>query len=661
MWGWGNMEKRKRIGVLLGGVSDDFTKVLCSGLRKAAKQYDVNLVILPGKFLDRDYTDMPDIIYEYQYSTLFSYATKDNLDGIIVAANCIGCCTTKQRMVEFMRQYEGIPTVLVSSQMDGYVSVNFDNYKGIRDGLDYLIEVLHCRKIGIVSGPKEVSDSVERKNTFDETLRAHGIEPDPKCCVYGGLDGSRSKQYAKLLDDNPDIEAVFCVNDEVAAGFYEELKRRNRMPGKDISVFGYDDNVWCSQIFPTLSSVRADASVLGIEALKLLIRMMNGESVDSVRLPTQFIRRNSFCKPATVLEEDKEDVMEQYMTMNHWLDEQRDKQNRVSFEMKQFIMKILRFERGNDQSYGEILGTMDWLGITNAFLFIYNNPLIHLNHEQFQLPEEVYMKAVQRKDKVRSIPAVKQRVNTSSIFDLAKLGVRDQVMMVLLPLYSNEILYGILMCDLSEGVLENGEFLSGQLSAAVKMINLLKTNENVLKQLEESLVILQENNLKLDTLSKSDPLTGICNRRGFFQEAEPLLEKCRKKHKSVVIMYVDMNNLKIINDRYGHDEGDFSLKTIANILVDIVGNQGIVARIGGDEYACAVVTEEDNQSLLQRIYEAFNEFNKNSDKTFKVTVSAGAYRLTGDDTHTLEEAMIFADEQLYEVKKLRKKDVAKEN
>ena len=106
---------RKTIGVMVGGITDDFTRFLCKGLREAAKEQDVNMVVLPGKFLNRDYAQNTDIMYEYQYDTLFSSVQKGRLDGIIVAANCIGCYTTKERMVEFMHHYDGIPCVLVSS------------------------------------------------------------------------------------------------------------------------------------------------------------------------------------------------------------------------------------------------------------------------------------------------------------------------------------------------------------------------------------------------------------------------------------------------------------------------------------------------------------------------------------------------------------------
>ena len=244
----------------------------------------------------RDYAQNTDIMYEYQYDTLFSSVQKGRLDGIIVAANCIGCYTTKERMVEFMHHYDGIPCVLVSSDLEGYVNVSYDNDRGIRQGIDYLVQDLHYTKIGMVGGPKENSDAMERKATFESALWKNGILPQEKRYVEGDLTGNAHSTYARLLDDNPDLEAVFCVNDETAAGFYEELKARGLMPGRDISVFGYDDTEWCSQIYPTLSSVRADVSKLGSKACELLCRMMQGEKVSSVRLPTDLVVRNSFCR-----------------------------------------------------------------------------------------------------------------------------------------------------------------------------------------------------------------------------------------------------------------------------------------------------------------------------------------------------------------------------
>ena len=122
-----------------------------------------------------------------------------------------------------------------------------------------------------------------------------------------------------------------------------------------------------------------------------------------------------------------------------------------------------------------------------------------------------------------------------------------------------------------------------------------------------------------------------------------------------------MNNLKIINDRYGHDDGDFALNLIGTILSEEMGEKGIVGRIGGDEFAC--LTEynvaDDGVSLIGKLYERFNHFNQNSDKPYNVTVSAGGFSMNSQENVSLKEALTQADEKLYEVKKKRKKDVAK--
>lgn len=122
-----------------------------------------------------------------------------------------------------------------------------------------------------------------------------------------------------------------------------------------------------------------------------------------------------------------------------------------------------------------------------------------------------------------------------------------------------------------------------------------------------------------------------------------------------------MNNLKIINDRYGHEEGDFSIKLISDILSDEMKNGGIAGRIGGDEFACILEYRmaDEGESLLKKIYQRFEDFNEGSEKKYNVTVSAGAFLMNAKDEIALKEALTLADEKLYEVKKYRKKDVAK--
>lgn len=761
--------KRITVGLLVSGIMDKYTESVCKGVMQAAKKADVNLVVLPCKYLDRDLTEKKEIMYEYQYNTLFSYARKDNLDALLISADSIGCYTSRERIQEVLEQYQGIPSVLIASKIDGYVSVNYDNYAGIKEGLEYLIQRLGCKKIGMIGGPDDNSDAYERKQAFMEVLNENGIIAEEKNYVEGNLSRYRTSVFQEFLDNNPDAEAVFCVNDDTALGFCDEMKVRKLVPGKDIYVFGYDDTLLAEKSKPSLSSVRADAAELGKKAFEIVLRMLSGERAISTVLPTKFIRRDSFgesekrdngtekpelihiaeyfedifyrCKYESSAEElmmlhssyhsmmekvfllyeryetEKtlvEDVLnlmdeflsrgaleyadiDRFMLQIEWMRQtmqekalsQEDRQclrkmfNSIyrkivnamdcrfgvmkeeeesnHYSMKLFVRDIMQFEKGSDQSYMVLLEHLNWLDIKNGYIYLFEKPMMHLHKESFSLPKHMYLKAVLEDGKVRGIPVTRQRKRISDIYHNTDI-VSERYSLVLLPLFSNEFVYGVILCDLTEKMFDNGEFLVNQMGSAVKMIELLRANGKIQQKLEESLVTLRENNIALDNLSKSDSLTGILNRRGFQDTAEKFLDKNRQAVRQTLVAYVDMNNLKIINDRYGHEDGDFSLKVIGDMLVDVVGKNGIAGRIGGDEFACIMKyePEDEGKKLLDEIQKKFLCFNAGSDKPYNITVSVGTYVVKAAETISLKEALALADERLYEAKQYRVKTVAKQ-
>ena len=126
-----NEKRRLTIGVLVSGIMDDFTKLVCRGVMQMAKQLDVNVVVLPGKYLNRDLSDNQELMYEYQFNTIFSYARPDNVDAVVVATGSIGCFTSKENVEKLLKQFKDIPCILISDKMDGYTSVLYDNYNGI--------------------------------------------------------------------------------------------------------------------------------------------------------------------------------------------------------------------------------------------------------------------------------------------------------------------------------------------------------------------------------------------------------------------------------------------------------------------------------------------------------------------------------------------------
>lgn len=765
--------KRPVIGLLVSGITEHFIISICKGVMHAAKQADVNLVVLPGKYIDRDLSSNKEIRYEYQYNTLFDYASTDTLDAVIVAADVIGCFAGKKRIGQLLEKYNGMPCVLVASKFPGYVSVNSDNYEGIREAMEYLIQNKKCTKFGMIGGPDDNTDARERKEAFFQILQDNKLAFRPENYVIGDLSRRNTKAAATFLDQNPDIQAVFCVNDDVAINLYEEMDKRGIVPGRDIFVFGYDNSAAASKVSPTLSSVQTNKNELGEKALQTILKMLRGENVESQTLPGRFVMRESIGGKRTHLDlsgdeyegliasyvdsvfyssrleesnasaasrrkfeellhqlfslmdvEEKgvqlyetcadimecakqihledadvdnllvvyeelctylchshKDIQEKYeirqlfeilyrrmvRDMNYQLGKNQDRQEKDNYLLKLFVSNTMQFEKGIDQSYTKLISDVGFLGITDAGVYVFEKPMTYLEKDQFVRPDLLYRKAILKNKEVRAVPAAEQRVKIQDLFDLESLsGGRFSV--VCLPMFSNEMLYGVLICNLSQQLFDNGEFFVNQIGSAAKMIDLLRFNEKIQQKLEESLAMLRENNIKLDTISKSDPLTGIMNRRGFYVAAEIEIRRFQNEKKNVLFAYIDMNNLKIINNRYGHEEGDFSLKLIGQILAETTKGRGIVGRIGGDEYACVIGCESEadckniaccESTFVQQITEAFAAFNAVSDKAYNVTVSVGTYVMTYKEHLSLSDALSHADESLYEAKKNRVKEVAK--
>ena len=163
-------------------------------------------------------------------------------------------------------------------------------------------------------------------------------------------------------------------------------------------------------------------------------------------------------------------------------------------------------------------------------------------------------------------------------------------------------------------------------------------------------------------LFATDELTGLYNRRGFFDTVQQAKMNSSFSGKEGLIGYIDMDNLKQVNDIFGHKDGDFALISIANTLRKSFPKGTIIARIGGDEYA--IFTPDMTGTSMKNILDSLDYYqervNEQSKKPYYIEFSYGFNSLIVNDLLDIEAEMIVADEELYKNKKNKRKNVAKE-
>ncbi len=157
----------------------------------------------------------------------------------------------------------------------------------------------------------------------------------------------------------------------------------------------------------------------------------------------------------------------------------------------------------------------------------------------------------------------------------------------------------------------------------------------------------------LQSLSLVDELTGLYNRRGFLAVTEQHLAAIRRNKKMPVILYADLDGLKVINDSLGHHEGDRALVKAAEIFKETFRSSDIIARIGGDEFVvlAAIGPEESAEFLTNRLEENFKAASAQGNHSYDLSVSVGRALFDDDEGHSIEELMALADRAMYENKR----------
>ena len=284
---------QKTIALLLSALDNSYDESLCRGVNMACQELGYNLVVLPGNYINREVTSKSQKPYIYQFNTIYDCINASNISGIIVAAGSIAAFTTEEKIREFLDRYKDIPMVLVSSIYSGYTCVNYDNSNGIRDGIEYLVELCGCKKFGMLKGPSGNSEFNQRYDTFMEMMNKYNINiTDDNICNVHPSDDNHEVCKA-FLKKNPDIEAVFCINDYSALDLCDEIKALGKTPGREIKVLGYDNTIQSSKAIPPLATISADPVMLGHEAAAYLDLKMQGSAVESINLPATLVKRDS--------------------------------------------------------------------------------------------------------------------------------------------------------------------------------------------------------------------------------------------------------------------------------------------------------------------------------------------------------------------------------
>ncbi len=573
-----NVEPRT-IGVIVEELNTDFSKALIYNvLNGIPDNSNIRVVVLAGK---QEEVGTDRIIREYRktYNSIYYIEEMCKFDGLIVALTDMFGRDDEDTGANIFYNYANIPKVYVATDKEGEVTVNYDNETGIREAIEYLINVNGFRNICMLGGRIENADSVKRKIIFKNILHDCNIEYTED--LFEGTDMSMNTEDAadRLLERNPKVEAVFCVNDQVAVGLYKAMKKRGLVPGKDVLVFGFDDTPLASRLIPPLSSIGSDNVSLGQKAIELLVDIMDGKEVSSVLVPTRLHGRDSFdyqvyaYNAMELLNADKDFIYRMfddcfYRYKDEFADSRKIKLRRLFYEFMSRILFALKNRYLSDEEFSEITnlikvffangameytdaakyvnslgklqGSMnamtkhshmvinkinrlfvymrdcairaqsdkmitegnmydnerrrlqdfliktmnyqchqrgfadnivknfDLLGFRNAALYLYKAPRHYEVGRKRSFPESIYLKCVTRDGELYILSSDRQKGKVTDVFKREELSKKCRGF-VAFPLLYNRVIFGLLVCELTDDITESGEYIADQLGRSLHL------------------------------------------------------------------------------------------------------------------------------------------------------------------------------------------------
>ncbi|MDE5866207.1 MAG: GGDEF domain-containing protein, partial [Lachnospiraceae bacterium] len=615
-----------KIAVLVGGIAYEAQSRLLDGIRKYADEKNINIFV---------FTCNGDIYRQSEYGVgefqILFLPDLSQYDGIIFARDTI---QNEQIAAEITQRIldSGTPVISIENHIPGMPVFYVDNREAMRDIVTHLIDIHRVCDICYLSGPDQNPESVERLKGVMDAVNEHDLTLGADKIHYGDFWIDSGKMLVEHLMDSCEKlpDALICANDNMALGAYLEFCNRGVQVGKDILITGFDHIFDASNLTPKITTVEKPQTQIGYEACKALAQ---GEQITSRKFKVKCYYRGS-CGCQESITRNLSEV--QLKNVSHKLE-------MVNMaEINKNMVSDLN-DCDNMQEFYECLREyIAQLDFSFVYLCLCEDSVSEDTIEYDYQIRENYSEKIY-------IPVAYENGNFTeySYFECKELLPRECIeklenrTCIVAPVHFRRNCLGYLVMCGSELPYNSTQF-------QVWLMNISNALESMRKQGELKRLVK-----KLKDVWMLDSLTQIYNRAGFFHFADKFLKECKQHNTQVGMLFVDINKLKRVNDGYGHEEGDFYIKSVADYMKKLKSEGQLLMRYGGDEFVVlgAYTKGDEFTGLTEKLNPMLEECRRQNEKVYEMSVSIGFQSVSITQDFKLDQLMKQADQEMYNMKK----------
>lgn len=633
--------RRRNIAVCVTGYNWDYESRVVSGIAEKCGELDMNLLIFATLIrrpeLNSDRV-LPDSVIRGE-SEIFNLINYEIIDGIIILGESI---IEEQVIFDISAKAaeKNIPVVNVNDPTHKlFRNVILSDKKAMEFVVRHLVEEHGLTKINFIGGFPGNLQTEERLAAYKKVLGEHNIPIEEKRIAYGEFWKKATECTESFISSGDIPQAIVCASDTMAIFCMDCLREHGFRIPEDIVVTGFDGLDDCENYSPTLTSVRRGFRSAGYKAAEMITDILDGKETDETsEVDSELVIMQS-CGCVPKEEKRKFD----YLSEKYGAES-------VSLEFRTYIHAMntdFAAVKTSTELFANAKRSAEFFKLKRLFICICSN----IERETAELDKEDIISAfrgisdtmVNKFSYGSSVPVGKQ-FPASELIPEDILNGDKAVVFAFSPMYFKDNFLGYLAYEPS-GFRGYGEHFSTWL--------MMLSNNTGSFYMNKKLELVVE---QLENLYVRDPLTGLFNRRGMSKYGMELLDSAKKADSCITVVCSDIDNLKPINDLYGHEAGDNAIVQTARAISNAMPDRAVCVRTGGDEF-CSVInscSEDEIKTVIEQIDRTLSDYNASSGLPYKVGCSCGYYRMRASETESIEKIAAFADEEMYRVKTRKK-------
>lgn len=569
---------------------------------------------------------------------IIDYVNLDEFDGIIYDGEGFNEISMAEKVINKLRGAK-CPVVSISGHVEGFHNIEFEDASGMRKLVEHFTDVHKHTRIGFMSGFLTHPDARLRLDMFREVMREKGLPEDGAGVFEGDFWFHKGEEAADFFLSRPERpQSIVCANDYMAISLITAFKQRGIKVPNDIAVSGYDGTTEGKEYIPHLTTATRERRDIAEKAMSLLVNLSNDldPDIDTFVSPRTVFEQSCGCKTLDYETEANsfKDAYKDIRMFSYCLNDAEAamlKLNKV--EKLELLEETFRKCATNFGNYSAF------------FLFLQTDKEGRIACSSgFDKPTEKFRPIIWIDEKNEYLRSDRPGKLSGLIPNLP--GQDSPHFYYIMSSYCAERFFGYAVIEMKGNDIFSEFYNIFLLNLSVTLERLWK-NDNI-NTLYEKQKALYEKQMEL---SIHDELTGILNRRGFNELSQQSFESLNGK-STVCTMVMDMDRLKHINDVYGHNEGDFAIKTASQIIIECCKSGEIAGRAGGDEFY--IYASDYSQEKLDRFNQDLARiteiYNARINKPYRVELSCGSYLCETDKNGSLEEFLRISDLRMYDLK-----------